>query len=325
MKIAIALLALMLPAMAQDIAFAPKSVRDDVFPRAPVSFPGGVTAWPDVEYANLMGYRPLLLDLYLPPKDGKTHPLVVWVHGGGWNRGDSRTSGALADYPAVLARLAARGYAVASVNYRLTSEAHFPAQLQDVKAAIQFLRAGKYDIDPARAVIWGGSAGGHLAALAAETCGAAEFAPEPNTGRLSHAEAVALKKAPPGTDCVQAAVIWYGAFDLVHLGGTSIRMALLGCTSDCLDKEIAASPLDHVTAKTAPMLLVHGLDDTEISPGQTRAMAAKLAATGVKVETLYLPGVDHGLIGKTPEATRAATLLALQKTFDYIDAVFAKN
>jgi acetyl esterase/lipase len=310
-----------------QIAIGGKSLRADVFPRPPVPFADGVTAYPDIEYSNLMGYRPLLLDLYLPAKRDAPRPLVVWVHGGGWNRGDSRTSGAINDYPAALAALTARGYVVASVNYRLTSEARFPAQIQDVKAAMTFLHANatRYNIDPARTVIWGGSAGGHLAALAATTCGVEAFEPEPNTGRLSHAEAMALHKMPGGTDCVQAAVIWYGIFDLATMGGVHPK-ELLGCDpAACPDKSAAASPISHVSATTPPMLLVHGLDDTEVSPDQTRVMAAKLKATGVPVETLFLPDVDHGLIGKTPETTRAATLKALQRSFDFMDAVFAKK
>src|SRR5258708_975519 len=74
-------------------AIGAKTVRDDVFPRLPVPFTDGVVAYPDVEYSNLIGYRPLLLDLYLPRKNNTPRPLVVWIHGGGWSRGDSRTSG----------------------------------------------------------------------------------------------------------------------------------------------------------------------------------------------------------------------------------------
>jgi acetyl esterase/lipase len=326
--LALALFAAPVSAASLDqIVIGVKSVRADVFPRPPVPFADGVTAYPDIEYSNLMGYRPLLLDLYLPAKSDTPRPLVVWVHGGGWNRGDSRSSGAIADYPAALAALATRGYVVASVNYRLTSEARFPAQIQDVKAALSFLHANaaRYNIDPARTAIWGGSAGGHLAALAATTCGVEAFEPEPSTGRLSHAEALALHKRPGGADCVQAAVIWYGIFDLATLGGDHPR-ELLGCDpKTCSGKAEAGSPISHVSATTPPMLLVHGLDDTEVSPDQTRAMAAKLKAMGVPVETLFLPDVDHGLIGKTPQTTHAATLQALQRSFDFMDAVFSRK
>src|SRR5256885_1317013 len=136
---------------------------------------------PGVVYWEPAGYRPLTLDLYLPgetvepPPDG--FPLVVFVHGGGWMGGDARRSGAFADFPGVLASLAARGYVVASVEYRLSGEATFPAAIQDVKAAIRRLRsdAAKYGIDPALAMTWGVSAGGPLPALPAGSCNGARL------------------------------------------------------------------------------------------------------------------------------------------------------
>jgi acetyl esterase/lipase len=304
------LVGLLLPAVAHcasldDIRIAPKGVRTGAFPDHPAHFPGGVTALPDVEFANLPGYRPLLLDLYLPPPGKTSVPLVVFVHGG-TRRGDSRNAGAIMDFPATLAQLAARGFVVASVNNRLMKEAHFPAQIQDVKAAIRFLRAnaGKYHIDPARAIVWGASAGGHLAAMTAATCNVAAFQPE--TGDKS------------ASDCVQAAVIWFGVFDWRPLPSDPDTEALIGC-KDCPDQQAKMSPVSWVSSGTAPMLLIHGEADTAVPVQQSRDMAARLTKAGVPVETLYIPGVDHQFIGKTQETTRAATLKALQATFDYID------
>ena len=125
--------------------------------------PTGVVGLADVTYAVIPGFRPLRLDLYLAPgATNKPHPLVIFVHGGGWQSGHTRHSGAFADWPGVLASLAAKGYVVASVEYRLSGEARFPAAIQDVKSAIRYLRvhSSEYGIDPARAVIWGGSAAG---------------------------------------------------------------------------------------------------------------------------------------------------------------------
>jgi len=305
---------------------APKTVRADVYPRPPVAFPGGVVGQADVEYANLTGFRALTLDLYRPKAGTKPAPLVVWIHGGGWNRGDARTSGAYADWPAVLASLAARGFVVASVNYRLSGEARFPAQIQDVKAAIRFLRANasRYGIDPARVYAWGGSAGGHLAALAATTCGVEAFAPAASTGRLTGAEA---KVARPlsDSDCVQAAVIWFGVFDVANAGGLNTS-GLLGCAPDtCADKAAAASPVTYVDPNDPPTLLIHGLADHEVASSQSELMAARLRAAGVPVETLFIPGADHGWIGADAAATRAASLQALQRTFDFLEAQAAKG
>ena len=298
-----------------------RTVRDDVFPRRPVTFPDGVTAQPDIEYANLTGYRPLLLDLYRPRARGPK-PLVIWVHGGGWNRGDSRTSGAFEDFPAVLASLAARGFVVASVNYRLSGEARFPAQVQDVKAATRYLRAhaGEYGIDPGRVYLWGGSAGGHLAALGAVSCGEAAFAPAASTGRLSGAEA-RTATAPAGSDCVQGAAIWYGVFDLSDARPLNVS-GVLGCAPEtCGEAAAAASPVTYVDRSDPPMLLLHGDTDEEVSVRQAEAMTARLRGAGVPVQTVILPGVGHGWIGATPRATRAANLEALERTFGFFETL----
>ena len=118
----------------------------------------------DIEYATVGGTS-LLLDLYLPsdPVDDPV-PLVLWVHGGGWRAGDKDPTRA----PATLGE----GYAIASVNYRLSDEAIFPAQIHDVKAAVRFLRgnADRFGLDPERFGAWGSSAGGHLVALLGTSC-----------------------------------------------------------------------------------------------------------------------------------------------------------
>lgn len=304
---------------------AGRTVRDDVFPRTSVAFAHGVVGEPDIEYANIIGFRPLRLDLYSPADRSHSgpRPLVVWIHGGGWSRGDSRTSGAFANFPAVLASLAARGFVVASVNYRLSGEARFPAAIQDVKAAIGFLRrnAARYSIDPDKILLWGGSAGGQLAALAAASCGHSSFEPEPSTGRLPRGAATVAKSAAAG--CVQGAVIWYGLFDLTSWDSANVP-AYLGCRAvDCPATAALASPVTHASADDPPMLLIHGMADTTAPSAQSEAMAKRLRAEGARVETFYIPGADHGWMGATAAETRAASLLALQRTFDFIDATFA--
>src|SRR5580704_2475867 len=211
-----------------------KAARDDVFARGAVSFPGGIVGFHGIEFANLVGYRPIELDLYRSAQPGPKQPLVIWVHGGGWSRGDARVSGAYKDWPAVLASLAARGYVVAAIDYRLSGEAPFPAALQDVKAAIRFLRAhaDQYRIDSQQVFVWGGSAGAELAVLAATTCGVAEFEPLPSTGRLSHAEMANAKSDDPlVSDCVQGAVGWYGVYDLTIVDPAMVR-SYMRCEND---------------------------------------------------------------------------------------------
>jgi acetyl esterase/lipase len=307
-----------------------KSVRDDIFPITEARYPGGIVARGHVEYANYVGYRPLQLDLYLHADraKAKARPLVIWVHGGGWSRGDARQSGAFTDWPGVLAMLAARGYVVASVDYRLSGEAKFPAPVQDVKAAIRFLRsqAGTYGIDPSRVYLWGGSAGGHLAGLATVSCGVAAFDPSASTGRLPGSLAKAAKPLPQ-SDCVQGAALWYGVFDFglaIDAPGTALSAktltTLLGCDpTACKGTVAAASPITYVKRETPPLLLIHGTADEEVSFRQSEAMAARMKAVGAPVEFVPVPGANHGFVDATPEATKRDSLMALDRTFAFFD------
>jgi acetyl esterase/lipase len=311
-------------------AISAKSVRDDTFPTVEARYPGGIVARGHVEYANYVGYRPLQLDLYLHADRAKAkpRPLVIWVHGGGWSRGDARQSGAFTDWPRVLAMLAARGYVVASVDYRLSGEAKFPAPVQDVKAAIRFLRsqAGAYGIDPSRVYLWGGSAGGHLAGLATVSCGVAAFDPPASTGRLPGSQAKTAK-ALPQSDCVQGAALWYGVFDFglaVDAPGTALSAKtlapMLGCDpAACKDSVAAASPITYVKRETPPLLLIHGTADEEVSFRQSETMTARMKAVGAPVEFVPVPGANHGFVDATPEATKRDSLMALDRTFAFFN------
>jgi acetyl esterase/lipase len=300
------------PAAAQrDFPVADKPVLEDLYPDRATRFPGGVTGLADVVYSTLPGFRPLILDLYLrrASRSAVPKPLIIYIHGGGWVSGHTRHAGATANFPQVLAALAAEGFVVASLEYRLSGEAQFPAQLQDVRAAIRFLKAnaGRYGLDPDRVGIWGGSAGGHLAALAALSCGAPGFDDKPQ---------------PKGSECVQAAVTWYGVFDfapvLARQGGAP--NAMLGCAAaqSCpADKVAAASPLTYLDRSDPPFLLIHGSDDKTVPVAQSEEAYSRMTAAGAPVEKIIIAGVDHSFIGATPEATRAATLKALNATFDF--------
>ncbi|WP_174297696.1 alpha/beta hydrolase [Sphingomonas bacterium] len=288
---------------------ADRPVLEDRFPLVPVAFPGGVKAYRDVVYQTVPGYRPQIVDIYVPPSPGP-HPLVLYIHGGGWMAGQTRQSGALADFPKVLAALAAEGFTVASLEYRLSGEARFPAQLQDANAALRFLRAHarEYAIDPTRVGLWGGSAGGHLAALTAVTC-----------------RDTALDPAAGNDGCVQAAVTWYGVYDFAGMtatpDGNAAGAKLLGCEGTCpADRIRAVSPVTYIDAKDPPFLLIHGTDDHTVPVAQSHLGEAALRKVGVPVESIYIPGVDHSFIGRTPAATRAATLQAVNATFDFFHA-----
>ncbi|MEJ5976456.1 alpha/beta hydrolase [Novosphingobium sp. PS1R-30] len=296
-------------APARDFPTAAEPVLEDRFPNPAVSFPGGVSAWRDVAYQTLPGYRPQIVDVYVPAGKGP-HPLVLYIHGGGWMGGHTRHSGALADFPKVLARLAAEGFTVASLEYRLSGEARFPAQLQDANAALRFLRAhaAQYKIDTTRVGLWGGSAGGHLAALTALTC-----------------RDTALDPAAAQDGCVQAAVTWYGVYDFATMREATTPDApgarLLGCTGPCPAEALRkVSPDSYIDAKDPPFLLIHGTEDKVVPVGQSHVGEAALRRAGVPVEAIYIDGVDHSFIGKTPAQTREATLRATNATFDFFHA-----
>jgi acetyl esterase/lipase len=294
-----------------DVKVAAAPVLDDRYPRRVVSFAGDVESFADLVYSTPPGYRPLHLDLYKQRSAIQPRPLVIYIHGGGWQGGHTRHSGAFANWPEVLASLAARGYVVASLEYRLSGEATFPAAIQDVKNAIRWLRleADQFGIDPLRVVVWGGSAGGHLAALAATTCKVAKLDPP-------------ASPASAQSDCVQGLVAWYGIFDLSNLNADSPVSRFLGCApSQCADVATRASPVTYIDAGDPPVLLIHGEKDKVVAVGQSQAFQVALRAKNVRTELLTIPGVDHSFIGSSPEATQRASLEALSSTFAFIDSV----
>jgi acetyl esterase/lipase len=305
------------PSLAKDRVFptSEKPSLGDVYPQQIARWPGGVTSLADVTYSTIPGYRPMIVDIYMPPKSAAPKPLILMIHGGGWVSGHTRHSGALSNFPAALATLASEGFVVASLEYRLSGEAPFPAQVQDARAALRFLKgnAAKYGIDTTRTGIWGGSAGGHLTAVTALSCGDASL------------EAARDPKAPAlvaGSECAQAAVTWYGVFDfkpmLARPGGDGAGQRLLGCTGPCDDEKVRRiSPVSYIDAKDPPFLLIHGEQDKTVDVSQSRDAEAKMRVAGMKVESIYIPGVDHSFIGATAAETRSATLKATNATFDF--------
>jgi acetyl esterase/lipase len=302
----------------------------DPYPLRETAFPGGVVGQPDLVYAIPLGFRPLRLDLYLPSGGGAQRPLVVYIHGGGWQSGHTRHSGAFADWPSVLASLARKGYVVASIEYRLSGEARFPAAVADVKTALRWLRsrARELRIDRARAVLWGGSAGGHLAALAAASCGVAEPAP-----KLSAAASAGAAPLQSESDCVQGLVAWYGVFDFgaaadrdAQRGAEAPPAKFLGCSPQaCPELAALASPITHLDARDPPTLLIHGEHDRVVPAEQSREFQRALQARGVRSRLIVLPEVDHSFIGKSAASTRAASLEALAATFEFIDAAIGEK
>ena len=313
-----------------DVGISGQVVLEDRYPERRVRFPNGVTSLADVVYAQPVGYRPLILDLYLPKTagtDGKRYPLIVMIHGGGWISGHTRHSGAFSNWPEALAAIANEGYVVASVEYRLSGEAPFPAAFDDVRTAIRWLRsrADQYSVDRTRAVAMGGSAGGQLAALVGTACGTNRY-PEPMTAA-----------EPQESACVQGVVAWYGVFDfgdIVPVDGAEDGSQVAGAPGQYLDwgatscdKEIvrAASPISFVDPADPPFLLIHGIDDPVVSVAQSRRMQSTLQAAGVEATLIEIPGVKHSFIGDTPEATINASRKAFDASVAFIRRVLGEE
>ncbi|MBB5034043.1 alpha/beta hydrolase [Prosthecobacter vanneervenii] len=237
----------------------------------------------DIEYARV-GDVSLKLDLHRP--QGEKPPLIVYVHGGAW-RGGSKE-----DVP--IGSLLERGYAIASVNYRLSTQAVFPAQVHDIKAAIRFLRAnaGVYHINADKIVIIGSSAGGHLAALVGVTNGVKEL------------EGTVGENLEQSSD-VQGIVSFFGASNLMTIlsqstpKGREFRIPalklLLGDTPD-KKPELAklASPVAHLDKKDPSLMLIHGDADPQMPPPQSDELAKGYRELGLPVTLIVMPGSRHG-------------------------------
>lgn len=216
--------------------------------------------------------------------------MVVFVHGGAWRSGSK-------DDPSVLnlgMELVRRGYALASVEYRLSGRATFPAQIVDVKAAVRWLRAraGEYDVDPDNVGLWGSSAGGHLVALAG-TSGDVERWPQ--------------EVYPDQSDCVQAVLDWYGPTNFLlmdeqappdsaidHSAPDSPESQLLGCQiGACPDCVAAANPVTYVSADDPPFLIMHGVRDRLVPYRQSELLFRALRDAGLRATLYRLPTLGH--------------------------------
>jgi len=271
------------------------------------AFPGGVSTQFDITYATPPGSAPLTLDIYRPQSKPPL-PIVVYIHGGGWKNGDSRHALSFTDLPRALAGLAAQGYVVASVNYRLSPQVHFPTALQDVKAAIRWLRrhAAAYGGDATRLAVWGASAGGQLAAMAGVSCGVMAFEPQ-NEGQQKPDY-----DAP--SDCAEAVIDWFGLVDLENSTDSDIA-AYLGCEpKTCAPAQMRqASPLAFISVSAPPFLIQHGAVDTDVLPSQAQMLSDALKKKGVPVDIALYPDVGHGFMrdGKPDAATVAKAMAKL--------------
>jgi acetyl esterase/lipase len=261
------------------IAVATQATDGDM-PAAQAGNVGGTAAAQvrrDVTYCVTDGVE-LKLDLYGPQAMGQ-RPAVVYIHGGGWVSGDKRAG----EGAALVPELVRRGYVVAAVNYRLGPEHLFPAQIEDVKCAVRFLRAGAamLGIDPDRIGAFGGSAGGHLAALLGVTDTSAGL-----EGKGGHADQ---------SSRVQAVVDLYGPSDLRALfdqsAGARPRAIVFGGTDGAWIER--GSPISYVSPDDPPFLLIHGDRDALVPVSQSQVLYEHLTAAGVPTSLVIVHNAGH--------------------------------
>jgi acetyl esterase/lipase len=232
----------------------------------------------DVPYVE-NGHARQRLNIYLPDGLGEgPFPLIIWIHGGAWKYGSKENCPVL---PWVQ-----KGYVVASINYRLSQDAKFPAQIEDCKAAVCWLKqkALKYKIDSSRIVAWGDSAGGHLASL----LGTADDMPEWENGQ------------PASCSRVRVVIDWFGRADLTRvctdpaMAASPVAILLGGGGEKMAKLARKASPIFHVTRGDPPFLIMHGDRDDTVPLQQSLAFAKTLQEAGVTVRLVVLKGAGHG-------------------------------
>lgn len=239
----------------------------------------------ELEFAKVGGV-PLMLDLYLPTKADRPAPTMVWVHGGAWRAGSRE------DVP--ILGFVAKGYAVASVDYRLSTTAPFPAQVHDIKAAVRFLtaKAAEFNLDTNCFIMAGGSAGAHLASLVGVSNGVKELAG--TVGEFGSA-----------SSDVHAIVSYFGASNLQTILGQStphglkvrvpaLELLLGGQPDQKAELARLASPVAHVDAADPPIFLIHGDQDPQMPINQSHELQGAYERVGRPVEFFVVHGGVHG-------------------------------
>ncbi|MFQ6036700.1 MAG: alpha/beta hydrolase fold domain-containing protein [Sedimentisphaerales bacterium] len=260
-------------------AIQPKPARPGIAPN--------VRVLRDLEYIP-GGHERHKLDLYLPQQQlSAPLPLIVWVHGGAWRGGSKDRCPAL--------WFLDKGYAVASINYRLSQHAIFPAQIEDCKAAIRWLRANakRYSLAAERIGVWGSSAGGHLVALLGTTGDVEEFEVGPNLDVSSRVQAVCDFFGP--TDFLEM-----GRFPskMNHYAADSPESKLIG--GPVLQNKEAcrrANPITYITKDDPPFLIMHGDKDMTVPINQSELFYDALKKAGVPVTFHTVSGAGHGFSG----------------------------
>lgn len=231
------------------------------------------------------GHERQKLDLYLPPGAGPW-PLIVWIHGGAFRMGSKEDHVSL--------EMLEQGYAIASLNYRLSQHARFPAQIEDCKAAVRWLRAhaDTYGIDPSHFASWGESAGGHLAAM---------------LGTAGHERSFEVGEHLEYSSCVQAVLDFFGPTDFLQMDAHRLPEGMIHNAPDSPESQLVggpiqkrpadvarANPVTYVTPEAPPFLVVHGDHDPLVPYHQSTLLVEALRAAGVPVTFYTVVGAGHG-------------------------------
>jgi acetyl esterase/lipase len=253
-----------------------------------VPIPSGIRIERDLAFATV-GAKELRLDLFLPEKQEGKLPVVVWIFGGAFmQNGRLQQEGGAA-------WLAIKGYAVAAIEHRLSSDAHFPAQIEDCKAAVRWLRANaaKYGLDPARFGAWGASSGGHLATMLGLTGGVKDL--EGESGNLDQSSRVS------------AVVDFFGPTDFLQMDKAALpgglkhdppnspeSLLIGGPIQDNREKAARANPITYITRESPPFLIVHGDRDPLVPCNQSELLFEALRKAGVDATFYKIVSAGHG-------------------------------
>ena len=259
---------------------------------------------PYASYTSAGEAKTLLLDLYLPPSQSQPQPLLIYIHGGGWREFSKEICPG--------ETVAQKGWAIACINYRYSTEAIFPAQIHDAKAAVRWLRANasQYGLDPNRFGAWGASAGGHLSTLLGTSAGVTSL-----EGSMGN---------PDYSSAVQAVCNWYGPTDFTKVepafpGGFEPQKAaqfrdrpwylytlattlLLGdAVAEKPELAKAANPITYIDPQDPPVMVLHGDLDKIVPVSQSELLVKALQLNNVPVVFQREPTMTHSYKGANGE------------------------
>ncbi|WP_439696469.1 alpha/beta hydrolase fold domain-containing protein [Mucilaginibacter sp. AW1-7] len=266
------------------LLFSNCAIAQTSTPKQPF-FPKGTVLYGDINYAGDT-LKKHLLDIYLPPVVKSSYPLIVWVHGGAWMLNDKYAD--MGYMTETLKGFIDKGYAIASIDYRHSTTAPFPAQIQDCNRAVEFLyrHAAKYKLDKDKIALIGFSAGGHLASLMGLS----------NNDNIKGFYADGKKPSFK----IKLVLDFYGPSDFLSIKGNestdpnSPLTLLLGArVFDRPDLAKIASPVTYVDKNDPPFLIVQGEKDESVNPGQSISLSLHLKLAGVKNELIIVPNAPH--------------------------------